>query len=175
MQQRRWRTFEFAMQEQCRSTQDPLGIKPMRLWSLHPEYLDTRGIVALWREALLAQAVLRGSTRGYRRHPQLERFRAADNPLHAIATYLSGIQKEAARRAFNFDESKIGPGQTARRIPVSKGQMNYELAHLKTKLAQRDAAALQRLNSVKRVEPHPLFKLVSGAIENWERVKVDQT
>jgi hypothetical protein len=32
----------------------------MRLWSLHPEYLDANGLVALWREALLAQAFLQG-------------------------------------------------------------------------------------------------------------------
>jgi hypothetical protein len=41
-------------------------------------YLDGRGLVALWREALLAQAVLRGRTRGYR-HPQLARFRSREN------------------------------------------------------------------------------------------------
>ncbi len=34
----------------------------MRLWTLHPKYLDPRGLVALWREALFAQAVLRGWT-----------------------------------------------------------------------------------------------------------------
>jgi len=50
----------------------------MRLWSLHPAYLDARGLGALWREGLLAQAVLRGKTRGYRSHPQLERWRARD-------------------------------------------------------------------------------------------------
>ena len=46
----------------------------MRLWSVHPRYLDTAGLTACWREALLAQKVLTGATRGYRRHPQLERF-----------------------------------------------------------------------------------------------------
>ena len=85
----------------------------MRLWSLHPKYLDTKGIVALWREALLAQAVLRGDTKGYRHHPQLARFKAAHKPLHAITAYLSAIHKEAVRRNFKFDASKIGPGQDA--------------------------------------------------------------
>ena len=37
----------------------------MRLWTLHPKYLDPQGLVALWREALLARAVLQGKTRGY--------------------------------------------------------------------------------------------------------------
>ena len=47
----------------------------MRLWSVHPLHLDRQGLTACWREALLAQAVLAGRTRGYRAHPQLERFR----------------------------------------------------------------------------------------------------
>ncbi|HKX52383.1 MAG TPA: pyrimidine dimer DNA glycosylase/endonuclease V [Nitrosospira sp.] len=37
----------------------------MRLWTLHPRYLDTKGLVAAWREALLAQKVLSGLTSGY--------------------------------------------------------------------------------------------------------------
>ena len=68
----------------------------MRLWSLHPRYLDRAGLVALWREALLAQAVLRGATRGYRRHPQLVRFRSHPDPEGAIAAYLEGICREAS-------------------------------------------------------------------------------
>jgi len=47
----------------------------VRIWSLHPKYLDRQGLTACWREALLAQAVLNGATRGYTRHPQLVRFR----------------------------------------------------------------------------------------------------
>jgi hypothetical protein len=57
----------------------------MRLWSLHPCYLDRQGLLALWREALLAQKMLQGQTRGYRFHPQLERFRAQSDPSAAIA------------------------------------------------------------------------------------------
>jgi hypothetical protein len=38
----------------------------MQLWTLHPKHLDVRGLVALWREALLAQKILCGATRGYR-------------------------------------------------------------------------------------------------------------
>lgn len=43
----------------------------MRLWSLHPSLLDRAALIAGWREALLAQKVLRGQTTGYRHHPQL--------------------------------------------------------------------------------------------------------
>ena len=49
----------------------------MRIWSLHPQYLDRQGLTAAWREGLLAQKVLTGTTKGYRNHPQLRRFRAA--------------------------------------------------------------------------------------------------
>jgi hypothetical protein len=44
----------------------------MRLWSLHPCHLDAKGLVALWREGLLAQKVQACETNGYRNHPQLE-------------------------------------------------------------------------------------------------------
>ena len=142
----------------------------MRLWSLHPKYLDTKGIVALWREALLAQAVLRGDTQGYRHHPQLERFKAASKPMQAIAAYLSAIHKEADRRDFKFDVSKIGTGQLKKRIPVTQGQIDYEAAHLKKKLAHRDAASLHRLDAVRCPEPHPLFEIFPGAVEKWERL-----
>ncbi|WP_245747334.1 pyrimidine dimer DNA glycosylase/endonuclease V [Frateuria terrea] len=47
----------------------------MHLWTPHPKHLDRQGLLALWREGLLARAVLRGQTRGYRQHPPLERFR----------------------------------------------------------------------------------------------------
>lgn len=40
-------------------------VKDMRIWSLHPSYLDAKGLVALWRETLLAQKVLLGATVGY--------------------------------------------------------------------------------------------------------------
>ena len=70
----------------------------MRLWTLHPRHLDAAGLVALWREGLLAQAVLLGRTRGYTRHPQLERFRAAADPVARITGYLRIVAAEAASR-----------------------------------------------------------------------------
>ena len=142
----------------------------MRLWSIHPKYLDTKGLVALWREALLAQAVLQGNTQGYQHHPQLERFKATPKPIHAIAAYLSAIHNEAVHRKFSFDESKIGPEQLNGQIPVTQGQIDYEFAHLKKKLAHRDAVYLQRLDAVRRPQPHPLFEISPGAVEKWERV-----
>ena len=72
----------------------------MRLWTLHPRYLDPQGLVALWREALLARAVLRGEIRGYRHHPQLDRFRAQAAPVSALNAYLARPRGSAVARLF---------------------------------------------------------------------------
>src|SRR5262245_48723041 len=99
----------------------------MRLWSLHPSILDRVGLVALWREGLLAQKVLLGQTKGYRFHPQLERFRASKNPVATISTYLWGIVDEATARGYNFDASKIAVKRRRASIPVAQGQLEFEL------------------------------------------------
>lgn len=140
----------------------------MRLWSLHPRYLDAKGLVALWREGLLAQKVLAGETRGYRHHPQLARFHAQPDPSGVIAAYLRGVQHEAERRGYRFDATKIGRASHNVRLTVTRGQLAYELAHLRAKLALRDAVALQRIADIRDPEPHPLFAVVSGEVESWE-------
>lgn len=138
------------------------------MWSLHPSHLDSRGLVALWREALLAQKVLRGLTRGYRHHPQLERFRAHPKPLAAIATYLSAVSDEAVERGYRFDARKIGAGRTKVRIAVTRGQLAYERRHLLRKLKSRspkEYAAHRKL----KMRPHPLFLVKPGLVADWER------
>lgn len=142
----------------------------MRLWSLHPKHLDRRGLVALWREALLAQAVLRGETLGYRNHPQLERFRAAADPLAAIARYLQAVHAEASARGYAFDARKIGPGEQPVRLTVTAGQIDYEWAHLMEKLRERSPEAY-RSSAARTPQPHPLFDVSPGPVEPWERVQ----
>lgn len=141
----------------------------MRLWSLHPRYLDPQGLVALWREGLLARAVLRGETRGYQAHPQLERFRAQRSPPGAIGSYLHGVHREADARGYNFDRSKIGRAGRHATIPVSAGQVEYEWSHLLRKLSMRNVEHYQRWRDIEAPECHPLFEVVPGAIESWER------
>jgi hypothetical protein len=141
----------------------------MRLWSLHPSYLDGRGLVALWREALLAQAVLRGRTKGYRRHPQLDRFRAAPRPIDCIGMYLQAVRAEADSRGYAF-VARIHPSRGSERLAVSRGQLEYEWQHLQRKLAVRDPGWLAKLGTVARPRPHPLFRVVRGAVADWERV-----
>lgn len=139
----------------------------MRLWSLHPKYLDGRGLVALWREGLLAQAVLAGCTHGYRHHPQLERFRAARDPEGAIAAYLAWVLKESARRGSRFDARRIRSRPTRAHLPVTRGQLAWELALLRVKLWQRDRAAYRRLPAA-RLTAHPLFGVRPETVERWE-------
>ena len=140
----------------------------MRLWSLHPRYLDPQGLTALWREALLARAVLRGETRGYRHHPQLSRFRAHPAPRAAINTYLAGVLEEARSRGYDFDSRKAGRTRTGAPIPVTAGQLEYEWRHLLRKLRARNPALFRRWRAA-QAEPHPMFVVVPGPIEPWER------
>ncbi len=141
----------------------------MRLWSLHPKYLDAKGLVAVWREALLAQAVLRGGTRGYRKHPQLERFRRHPAPLAALASYLEAVCAEAEARAYLFDKGRIEPARTLVAIPVTSGQIEYEWAHLMAKLRLRSPVLYEKWRPTEAPEAHPLFRVCAGEVEAWER------
>lgn len=142
----------------------------MRLWSLHPKYLDTKGLVAAWREALLAQAVIRGQTRGYRHHPQLQRFQEQASPRLAINGFLFHLHAEALVRGYRFDASKIGPQPREWPcIAVGDGQVRYEWEHLMAKLAVRAPDLHCTLETVRVPELHPLFVKVRGPVASWER------
>jgi hypothetical protein len=139
----------------------------MRLWTLHPRHLDARGLVAVWREALLAKAVLQNRTRGYRAHPQLNRFREHRQPVAAINTYLAGLLVEARRRGYKFDARKARGPRTRTRIPATRGQLGFEWTHLLRKLRIR---APEVYRAARRSEPgsHDLFRLVAGQVAPWE-------
>ena len=141
----------------------------MRLWSIHPKYLDPKGIVAAWREALLAQKVLAGGTKGYRHHPQLIRFQAQAEPLAAIATFLMAIADEAKTRGYHFDATKISPERFTGKIDETSGHLAYEWEHLKTKLQVRAPELALRFRNVKTPEPHPLFRIIPGTVRDWEK------
>lgn len=151
--------------------ESPIG-KTMRLWSLHPSQLDVKGLVALWREGLLALAVAKGKTRGYRNHPQLARFKACPDPVAMLDRYLLAVHAEASERGYAFDRLKLatgdGAGPSRARLTVTQGQLDYEWQHLLRKLHSRDRArwAQQRLASPMA---HPMFKIIAGPIELWER------
>jgi Pyrimidine dimer DNA glycosylase len=143
----------------------------LRLWTVHPRHLDAAGLVAVWREALLAQAVLRGRTRGYRNHPQLARFRALEDPVAGIAAYLRGIHEEASSRGYSFDAARIARRSLLRRrIAETRGQLLYEWTHLAAKLRRRSPAWYAAHHCGLTPSPHPLFRIVPGKIRPWERV-----
>jgi hypothetical protein len=142
----------------------------VRLWSLHPKYLDAKGLVALWRETLLAKAVLRGETRGYIHHPQMERFREHPCPRSAINAYLAAIQDEATARGYNFNRGKVGPVRAVRKLSVTSGQLAYEWSHLQNKLAVRSPAVHSQWSKVAAPACHPLFRCKLGGVASWERV-----
>lgn len=141
----------------------------MRLWTLHPRYLDSKGLVAAWREALLAQKVLAGGTKGYRHHPQLSRFRAQPDPPGAIAAYLAGLADEAQCRGYHFDTAKISRQKITGQIPETAGQLLHEWLHLQAKLRVRAPQAARQFGVVPMPEPHPLFRIIPGDVREWER------
>jgi len=143
----------------------------LRLWSLHPQYLDTQGLVALWREALLAQEVLKGNTTGYKNHPQLKRFKEHPRPNEAIAVFLLAVWKEAKRRGYRFNLEKIGARKTKIKIRITRRQLQYEFKWLCRKLKKRSPRQYRLITSQKKIRPHPLFQPVKGPVEGWECIK----
>lgn len=147
----------------------------MRLWSLHPKYLDAKGLIALWREALLAQKVLRGKAKGYRHHPQLKRFENSKDSARSIAFYLQAVWEEANRRGYHFDRKKILKKCANIRICVTRGQMKYEWDWLCHKLKIREPMRYKQIKLTARIKAHPLFFVRAGSVEPWERRKSSGT
>jgi hypothetical protein len=140
----------------------------MRIWSIHPKHLDTKGLVALWRETLLAQHVLEEKTKGYKNHPQLDRFKDLKNPVDAINQYLSIVYQTASDRGYNFNREKINWNFKRTTITVTTGQIEYELKHLLNKLKIRDFNKYKELTQLPSIDTHPMFKIIEGEIESWE-------
>jgi hypothetical protein len=140
----------------------------VRLWSLHPKYLDRQGLVALWREALLARRVLEGRTKGYTRHPQLTRFRKAKHPMDCINQYLTAVYEEAAARGYHFDGTRIRKDFIPTTLTVTSGQLLYEINHLTGKLKIRDPLRYNELKGIITIDSHPLFQVTEGEVEEWE-------
>ena len=146
----------------------------MRIWSIHPKYLDTKGLVAVWRETFLGKHVLEGKTKGYKNHPQLLRFKAANNPIDAINQYLYELYIEASKRNYNFDKNKINLKFKKSNLTVTKGQINYEVNHLLNKLHIRDIKKFEELKTNTNIIAHPLFEIVEGEIEKWEIIFIQK-
>ena len=144
-------------------------MQPMRLWTVHPQYLDTKGLLAAWREGLLAQKVLLGQTRGYTRHPQLHRFQSRPSPVQTIADYLAGLIDEADRRGYRFDRTKICVRRSRATVVETRGQLLFEWSHLKRKLRRRSPNTYRACRKIEIPRAHPLFRIVPGPIRKWEK------
>jgi hypothetical protein len=140
----------------------------MRIWSLHPKHLDAKGLVALWRETLLAKHVLEGKTRGYKNHPQLDRFKQLPKPLDGINQYLMEVFHEAIERGYSFDRTKINWKSKPCKLTVTDGQVEYETKHLQKKLKLRDEKRYQENKNFQQFDVHPVFEVIKGDIEEWE-------
>ena len=87
-----------------------------------------------------------------------------------IAQAKNDTDKNCADKAEN-------PYASVALIPVPLGQLEYELAFLRHKVAGRDPEWEHRLSErlAARGElaacAHPLFEVVPGAIEPWEKTK----
>jgi hypothetical protein len=141
----------------------------MRLWSIHPRYLDWMGLGAVWREGLLAQAVIEGRTKGWRNHPQLNRFKEHLDPLGAIGFYLIAVREEAAYRGYSYDVSKIRHHvAVVEKAPITRGQLLYEFRLLFNRTKIRSPVWHSKLSEKEEPEPHPLFFIREGEPERWE-------
>ncbi len=154
----------------------------MRLWSIHPSLLDTKGFSALWRESILAQNAILNKM-GYSNHPQLIRFKNSSDTNNCTRLYLLSIFSESIDRGYDFDYNKIviGDKDILERdilpsIPVTIGQVLYEKKLLLEKLKYRKRPMKEKkimeledkMNNC--VQLNPVFTLVSGRIESWEKI-----
>jgi len=143
---------------------------PMRIWSIHPKYLDGKGLIAVWRETLLAKKVLGNKTKGYKNHPQLSRVREGRNSLNCVNQYLAEVYEEALRRNYSFDKKKFKKNLTPSRLTVTVGQLDFEINHLKAKLKKRDPKKWEEIQVITQFDPHPLFTVIRGNVEPWEKI-----
>lgn len=143
----------------------------MRLWTIHPKYLDQKGLVAAWREGLLAKKVLEGKTKGYKNHPQLKRFLECDWSIIAINQYLSEIYNEAEKRGYKFNKDKIEIvcNEIDSKIRVTRKQIQYEYELLKIKIMKRDEKKYQTIKNIEEVEISDIFEVEEGEVEIWEK------
>jgi hypothetical protein len=86
-----------------------------------------------------------------------------------ISAYLWAVHDEATNRGYSFDSSKITRKRQPRTLTVTQGQLDFELGHLKGKLRQRDPGRYRDLRRLREITAHPMFTVVDGEIEPWER------
>ena len=155
----------------------------MRLWSIHPKYLDSKRLTAQWREALLCRKVLEGKTKGYKSHPQFLRAKNHSQPFYFINYFLYTIWQEATNRGYNYDKSKLIMELSEKyqcpfeSIEVTTGQLEYEYHHMQLKAGEFSSQYVINEEAFMNegfIEPNPCFVSIPGDIQSFEKVK-DET
>ncbi|MCW4049855.1 MAG: pyrimidine dimer DNA glycosylase/endonuclease V [Candidatus Bathyarchaeota archaeon] len=142
----------------------------MRIWSIHPRYLDWKGLGAQWRETLLVQKVLQGGTKGWVNHPQLDRFKNHPDPMKAVGYFLMEVHRESLCRGYKYNYEKIlYPVKEVEKITLNRGQLDYEFEILMERLAKRTPVKHSENMDVELVEAHPIFDVIDGPPELWEK------
>jgi hypothetical protein len=89
--------------------------------------------------------------------------------MSAIAAFLHEIAAEAKRRDYKFDVRKIAGPHGAQKIRETRGQLEFEWAHLQRKLKARAPALARQLRGIDRPQAHPLFRIIAGEVRDWEK------
>lgn len=132
----------------------------MRLWSIHPKYLDKHALIALWREGLLAQKALSGKGLVDEANVQLVRFKKSANPVRAIGSYLSFVASEGAKQGCKLNHERIlQPNFEAKFMTTDVAQMELEVEQLKARMKTRNKDKFKLLTDVHKFEANPVFTL----------------
>ena len=146
----------------------------MRIWSLHPQYLDQKGLGGQWEEGIIAQNTLFFQEGKYLNYPVLHRVKAHQEPVAWIGMYLNEILKEAnVNRGYNYNDQLIKQLKPTLPMPVTRGQLYYEWTLLQGRLQKRDPVKMSLNDGVdiNNIKANPMFYVIDGDIEDWERVK----
>lgn len=151
----------------------------MRVWSIHPKYCDTPRLNGMWREGLLAKAVIEGTTPkgGYRKHSQAERLKVHPDPVKLINHILYEVWKVAQERGFKYDIKKLNKRivdePLSTKLEVTRGQIEYEFNFMQHKIGAVDTRYKINTEEVRKngIEVNPCFKIVPGDIMDFEKEK----
>jgi hypothetical protein len=139
----------------------------MRIWTVHPRYLDVKGFVALWRETLLGMETLKKHVKcqhyiPWYKHPQLAPFKAQSDPILYISNYLYLVLEESRRRNYNFDGSKLDAIPYCENLPLIKASREVLVHEWLVCLGRYRVRSPKWFEEVKdisplEVDPHPLY------------------
>lgn len=156
----------------------------MRLWTIHPKYLDGKRLTSQWKEGIQMMHIWKeigenpepAKRLGYVSHPQVRRLSnllVADSGLISLLLHqhLTAVHEESVQRSYSFNKKLIddlAPDcKNAPKVYVTMGQVAYEFALMATKNNEWS----QKVAIDPYMLCNPIFQVVSGSIESWEKTK----